>query len=90
MAFTDMEKDCLREYHVVLSRKPLAVLTDSEKTDLDTIITGSETEKRLVVKTFIESHSKPNVDQVLADIDAEKTSLQAKQTELQAWLDANP
>jgi hypothetical protein len=89
MAFTDMEKSCLREYHALLSRKPAPTLTDTEKADLDVIVTGDETEKRLVVKTFIESHAKPNVDSVLADIDAEKAALQARQGDLQTWLDAN-
>lgn len=90
MAFTDMEKNCLREYHAVLSRKPAAILTDAEKADLDTIVTGDEAEKRLVVKTFIEMHAMPNVENVLADIDADKASLQARQSEFQTWLDANP
>jgi hypothetical protein len=90
MAFTNMEKDCLRECHALLSRKPSSTLTDAERADLDTIVTGDEAEKRLVVKAFIETHAKPNVENILADIDADKAALQARQSEFQAWLDANP
>lgn len=89
MAFTNMEKDCLREYHSVLCRKPSSTLTTDEQTDLDTIVTGDEEAKRLVVKKFIESYAMPNVENVLADIDANKTALQGRQSDLQAWLDAN-
>lgn len=88
MAFTDLEKDCIRKYHTYLCRK--GKLIGSEATDLETILTGDETAKRAVIKTWIETHGKPDVDANLDEIDARKTALQTEQTDLQDWLDANP
>lgn len=88
MAFTDLEKDCIRQYHRYLCRK--RGLGETEATDLEIILTGDETAKRAVVKTWIESHAKPGVDTTLTEIDSRKTALQTEQTNFQAWLDANP
>jgi hypothetical protein len=88
MAFTDLEKECLRSYHSHLCRK--VPLTVEEKADFDTLLTGEEDAKRLLVKSWIEGFEKPNVDQAVSEADQHKAALQAKQTELQDWLDANP
>ena len=88
MAFTDTDKDCLLGYHSHLRAKALRGprLEGTDAADLETIVTGTEAEKVVLAKWFAANVTLIGVQERLANIDAEKTALQAEETALLAYI----
>lgn len=87
MAFSDTDKDCLVACHEYLLRKKKKknVLDAADQQRLDDIVTGTEAEKIVVAKWYAENVALPAVQAELAQIDAHKTALQTKESDLQAY-----
>ena len=87
MAFTDTDKDCLRGYQAhLLNKERTGRLEGADAADYETITTGTEAEKQVVAKWFAENVTLVAVQARLANIDAEKTALQAEETALLAYI----
>ncbi len=87
MAFTDTDKTCLRDYHTYLQRKERSgKLSDTDKADLDTILTGEEAAKIVAAKWFAENVRLVEVDARLAGLDAEKATLLIEKADLARYI----
>lgn len=89
MAFTDIEKECLSAYHTHLQRRQRLYgkrLDAQSVADLDTILTGTEADKKTAAKWYAENVELPAVEEALAGIDQKKTDLQTRETDLNALI----
>lgn len=91
MAFTDIEKDCLAAYDKYLQRQKKLYgrrLDAQSKADLDTLVTGTEADKKTAAKWYAENIELPQVQEALGGIDQKKTDLQARETDLTALINS--
>jgi len=87
MAFTNTDKECLRNYVSHLFRvSKTRKLTDEEAGHLETITVGDEADKVVVAKWYAEHIVLSEVQAHLATLDATKTALETEETELQSYL----
>jgi hypothetical protein len=90
MAFSDIDKECLRDYHTYLMglqrKRPL---TTEEAADLDTILLGGEADKIAVAKKFAENIALTHVRSEIAGSSIRSPDLRAlqiKEAELEEYL----
>lgn len=87
MAFSDTDKDCLTKAHNYLTQRANTGQIDATEAEhLATIVHGDESAKILVAKWFAAQHCLPAINARLSVIDAEKTALEADQTDLNAYI----
>jgi hypothetical protein len=90
MAFSDMDKDCIRACHAhLMGLKSKRDLTAQEEADLDTILVGDEAAKIALAQTYAQDVELPMVQGEIAGLSlgAENLgTLQAKETDLQTYL----
>lgn len=83
MALSQQDKDCLVAYHGMLTRKH--ILDTTERGHLDDILMGEEAARVTAAKYYAENHLLVHVQSRLAEIDQEKTDLQAEEASLIAY-----
>jgi hypothetical protein len=87
MAHTQFEKDMLTRIHnEIQSRKRTGKTTSQDETDLETIMTGTETERKSLITTYINDVGIPKCDTEIADCDASKASIQNLKANMEAYV----
>lgn len=87
MALSTTDKDCLEELHSYLvKRNNRGRLTEDEKVHFASLKTGDEAERVAAAKWYAEHVALAQVQSTLADIDAQKAALQAKEADLLAYI----
>lgn len=93
MALTDFEKDCIDEILVAITPKDSHRRTDSQQADFDTITQGTEVERQTLITSYINDTGLTKVatdittcDDRVADLTAQKSALQTKQTTMQNYV----
>jgi hypothetical protein len=87
MALNTTDKDCLEALHdYLVKRKMKGLLTAEEDGHFASLKTGDETERVAAAKWYAETVALVRVQGALAGIDAQKAALQAKETELLAYI----